>query len=226
MEEGTIDQNGEELQIGSATLQPGSPHELWHGDMVVVFTDGACRHNQFFKFRRAGVGVFWAVGHVKNISAKLEGSFQSNQRAELQAILLALRAECRPVEIRTDSKYCMDSWHRYVIGKPPSSWYGIVHGDLWAMLVAEVSLRQNPARLTKVKGHANDSDVLRGRVQLEDKIGNDWADFLATSGADQHSLDVHVVDRAVRLSHLTKNVQSMMVDIICARGQALSNAGS
>ena len=43
------------------------------GDLVVVYTDGACRLNQDARFRRAGVGVFWSHGHRNNISQPLVG---------------------------------------------------------------------------------------------------------------------------------------------------------
>ena len=39
--------------------------ELMDRSRVVVFTDGACRNNQDPRFRRAGVGAFWAHGQQK-----------------------------------------------------------------------------------------------------------------------------------------------------------------
>ena len=38
-------------------------------------------------------------------------------------------------------------------------------------------------KISKVRGHATSADVLSGRVQLIDKIGNDNADALAVAGA-------------------------------------------
>eukprot|EP00973_Karenia_brevis_P065295 9069504-Karenia_brevis.AAC.1 len=175
-----MEQDDHNFETTHADLRDARRDELWKGDLVVVFTDGACRHNQLSNFRRAGCGVFWAVGHAKNISEKLPGTYQSNQRAELHAILLAVRAEHRPLEMRTDSKYCMDGWQRYIRGHWTGSWYGIEHADLWQSLAAEVAARITQVQLTKVKGHAKSSDVKSGRVRPEDKIGNDWADVLAT----------------------------------------------
>eukprot|EP00973_Karenia_brevis_P070409 9787509-Karenia_brevis.AAC.1 len=115
--------------------------ELFNCGRVVVYTDGACRDNQYQKLRRAGVGVFWARNHSMNISRPLPGAWQSNQRAELLAIFLAVRAEARPLEVRTDSQYVCDGWARFISGHVRTSWYGIPHADIWRQIVAEMSGR-------------------------------------------------------------------------------------
>ena len=82
--------------------------ECFKDSRVIVWTDGACRHNQDNSFRRAGAGVFYSTGSDKNASVALDGRDQTNQRAELLAAVIALRQDPRPMEIRTDSKYVMD----------------------------------------------------------------------------------------------------------------------
>src|SRR4051794_17307911 len=52
----------------------------------------------------------------RNISERLEGEVQTNQRAELTAILRALESinDAQPAEVRTDSKYsiqCVTEWY-------------------------------------------------------------------------------------------------------------------
>ena len=42
--------------------------ELFCDEHIVVYTDGACTHNQDQRIRRAGCGAFWSVGHSNNIS--------------------------------------------------------------------------------------------------------------------------------------------------------------
>eukprot|EP00973_Karenia_brevis_P036330 5009452-Karenia_brevis.AAC.1 len=86
----------DDTAIGEASC----PLETVVNDRVVVYTDGACRHNQNSKLRRAGVGAFWGPKHAKNISTPLSGAVQTNQRAEMMAVLLAVRAESRNMEIR------------------------------------------------------------------------------------------------------------------------------
>eukprot|EP00973_Karenia_brevis_P060146 8370144-Karenia_brevis.AAC.1 len=66
---------------------------------VLIYTDGACRWNQFKRLRKAGVGAFWAEGHAKNISIPLPGPWQSNQRAELFALVCVLQSELRPLQV-------------------------------------------------------------------------------------------------------------------------------
>ena len=53
------------------------------------YTDGACQGNGT-EGARAGVGVFYGKNDPRNISTSLQGKHQTNQRAELTAIKLAL----------------------------------------------------------------------------------------------------------------------------------------
>eukprot|EP00973_Karenia_brevis_P041055 5680682-Karenia_brevis.AAC.1 len=70
--------------------------------------------------------------------------------------------------------------------------------------------RFTAVKVTKVKGHAKESDVRTGTVKAEDKIGNDWADLLATAGADRQTVDKDALIRARRLRRLVLAVQNMM----------------
>ncbi|KEP61450.1 UNVERIFIED_CONTAM: ribonuclease HI protein [Hammondia hammondi] len=58
--------------------------------ILYIYTDGACRSNGRGKEAKAGVGVFFGDGDPRNVSRRLTGQPQTNQRAELQAILDAL----------------------------------------------------------------------------------------------------------------------------------------
>lgn len=58
----------------------------------IIFTDGACSHNEDNRFWRAGSGTFYGVGHVLNWCGMLPGLAQSNQCAELFAVLVACAA--------------------------------------------------------------------------------------------------------------------------------------
>ena len=72
---------------------------------LVVWTDGACVHNQDNRFRRAGCGVFFSKGNARNLAFPLPGREQTNNRAELTAALAAVRAHSGPVEVRRDSQH-------------------------------------------------------------------------------------------------------------------------
>eukprot|EP00973_Karenia_brevis_P021780 2994688-Karenia_brevis.AAC.1 len=61
--------------------------EQFHDGKVIVYTDGASKFNQLPCLRHAGYGAFWAIDHPVNISEALDGAVQTNQRAELRALL-------------------------------------------------------------------------------------------------------------------------------------------
>ncbi|PFH36570.1 ribonuclease HI protein [Besnoitia besnoiti] len=59
--------------------------------VLYIYTDGACRSNGRGREARGGIGVFFGDGDPRNVSMRLLGQPQTNQRAELQAILCAIR---------------------------------------------------------------------------------------------------------------------------------------
>eukprot|EP00973_Karenia_brevis_P028931 3990523-Karenia_brevis.AAC.1 len=107
------DEFGTEAQIEYEACEEQAWHcELLVGGLIVIYTDGACRHNDDVRLRKAGYGAFWAIGHPHNFALPVEGDIQTNQRAELLAVLAVLEREGRPLEIRTDSKYVYDGCTR------------------------------------------------------------------------------------------------------------------
>jgi len=98
----------EEPKVWADEGRAGPYGGLTHIGKVVVYTDGACRSNQHKHLRRAGVGAFWAEGHPFNVSTPLVGETQTNNRAELSAVLSVLQLELRAVEVRTDSSYVIN----------------------------------------------------------------------------------------------------------------------
>lgn len=185
------------------------------GSVQVLWTDGACKNNQDQRFRRAGSGIFYANSHPLNYSCLLPGLAQSNQRAELFAVLLACLRDPRPLDIRTDSEYVQKgvalwrSWHG-------SGWAG-EHCDLWGLLAAELNSRANPVSVSWVKGHAKMIDVQRGRTTLLDKDGNDGADALAVAGAAQHAIDTDIVSLSDLRKKRAKDVHRMFIAIVRER---------
>eukprot|EP00660_Eupelagonema_oceanica_P017647 gene17646-8820_t len=93
---------GQPWQHESLTVEVGSVR------YDVVFTDGACTDNQDGRFRRAGYGVFWGFRHPGNVAAALEGDQQTNNAAELMAVIVAIERGPARVEVRTDSQYVYD----------------------------------------------------------------------------------------------------------------------
>ena len=55
------------------------------------------------------------MGHFANFALPLPGRVQSNQRAELAALLRVVRTDPRPLEVRADSRYVQQGWLRHAL---------------------------------------------------------------------------------------------------------------
>ena len=184
---------------------------------VEVFTDGACVHNQSAQLRRAGFGVWWADGHDGNLSAPLEGHAQTNNRAELSAVLHVLKYEPRDVHIKTDSAYVLNGCLKHRFAWAALGWHKVRNADLWREAHDLLLSRGSAVELSKVKGHATSTDVRKGVVSARDKHGNDAADALASSAAQANSLPSHTVANIMHRKRVLKDIQVMMVEILEAR---------
>ena len=130
---------------------------------MVVFTDGASEDNQDDRIRRARFGAHWGLNHSKNVAELLTGKVQTNQRAELQAVVRVLDWEARPVEIRSDSQWVCDGAHAMLRSEIRSGKGD--HEDLWQRLAEHLTSRpMGNVVITKVKGHATVLDVCAGKT--------------------------------------------------------------
>ena len=68
---------------------------------------------------------------MKKIAVPLQGDVQTNQKAELTAVVLVLQAESRLVEIRSDSKYVVGGAETHLPAWRRHGWLDIDNGDLW-----------------------------------------------------------------------------------------------
>ena len=125
------------------------------------------------------LGITYTVC-CRNISERLKGELQTNQRAELTAILRALEVapEDKDAEIMSDSKYsiqCATEWYK---GWERNGWKSTSGGDvknqdLVMAIRAKIDARERRGTRTTfiwVKGHSTNK-------------GNIAADNLATNGA-------------------------------------------
>ena len=201
--------------VAGAEEQSEEFHEDGH---VVAWTDGACRNNQDSRLRRAGAGVYFAPHHHGNIAFALPGECQTNQRAELYAVVLLLQSEHRPLDVRTDSKWVYDganSWNRW----RRAGWSGD-HADLWQRFSDLMDARVQPVRFNKVMGHAKQEHVRRGLVAQIDKDGNDGADAEAVRGAAAHQAPPFLSSAAAWRVSCCRAVHRMMLAILRARRAA------
>ncbi|KIW54375.1 hypothetical protein, variant 1 [Exophiala xenobiotica] len=173
--DGTIIDRTEEEKVRTKMMI----REMNPPGMLRIYTDGSSLKNGQAG-ARAGVGVFFGPQDPKNVSEALKGSKQTNQRAELTAILRALNIAPlhREVTIYTDSKYsidCVTNWYKNwrknnwtnAKGKP------VENKDLVVEIREKIEEREQFAKGTYfvwVKGH-------------NDNAGNVAADRLAVAGA-------------------------------------------
>ncbi|KAL8952370.1 MAG: hypothetical protein Q9222_001706 [Ikaeria aurantiellina] len=128
----------------------------------------------------AGVGVYFGPGDKRNVSETLPGPRQTNQRAELTAILRALEIvpKNRDVSIITDSKYAIDCVTVWFVNWRKNGWKtsagkAVENKDLVENILAKIDERQSLGIQTAfewIKGHAHHP-------------GNVEADRLAVEGA-------------------------------------------
>ena len=207
-----------DIPLVVAATGTGTVRGCFEGSAVVVFTDGACIYNQIPSLHRAGVGVWWGDGHANNYSAPLPGQVQTNQRAELAAIIYAAKNEPRTLHIKSDSAYVVNGCSKHRHAWAALNWYRIKHAVLWKELHLLIESRSmDSVTISKVKGHASHRDVKQGKVKMQDKLGNDGADTLATTGAAAHALPPHVVRRVMLRFAVAEDVQRLMVDVVTAR---------
>jgi ribonuclease HI len=122
---------------------------------------------------------------LRNISEPLRGPVQTNNRAELTAIIRALESvdEKQDIKICSDSDYsikCITVWSPNWIKKNwvNSSGKKVENRDLIEMILDAVERRKRRGSKTVfewVKAHTNT------------KSGNDYADELATAGSRMHA---------------------------------------
>jgi ribonuclease HI len=142
-------------------------------EVVQIFTDGACSGNP----GPGGWGVLLRYGSKEK---ELFGGEPdtTNNRMELTAVIRALDALTRPVEVKlhTDSTYVMQGITKWIHGWKKNGWKTkarepVKNADLWQELERSVSRHQ--VQWVWVKGHAGHE-------------GNERADALANKGVDAH----------------------------------------
>ena len=133
--------------------------ETRNHDYVVAWTDGASVCNQDSRFRRAGCGVFFGINDNRNCSFTLPGREQTNNRAELLAVITAMKIYDGNLEIRSDSDHVVRTANCRMRGEIPAA----AHHSAPKVLTDAALVRQRTALAT----HCFASELLfRKRVAL------------------------------------------------------------
>lgn len=129
---------------------------------VTVYTDGSARGNGRTG-AIAGYGVYWddAKYHSLNLARRLAGPVQTNNRAELTAILRAVQV-CpepqKPLRIFTDSQYAINALTKWLPGWQRNGWRtakgeDVLNKDLMVALHSAFTKRSVHPTLVYVRGH-------------------------------------------------------------------------
>lgn len=129
---------------------------------VTVYTDGSSRGNGRTG-AVAGYGVYWdeAKYHSLNLARRLAGPVQTNNRAELTAILRAVQV-CpeprKPLRIFTDSQYAINALTKWLPGWQRNGWRtakgeDVLNKDLMVALHTAFTKRPVRPTLVYVRGH-------------------------------------------------------------------------
>lgn len=143
-----------------------------------VYTDGACSNNGFHN-AKAGYGVYFGEGDVRNVSMQLFDGPLTNNRAELEGVLCALQIIASELEKDCSKTFCIATDSEYVLlcvgsygdklSKKVNGFVNVPNGQLVKQVY---ELRQN-AVFMKVKAHTEGMD--------KHSIGNRGADLLANN---------------------------------------------
>ena len=140
-----------------------------------VYTDGSCSNNGQ-ENAVAGIGIFFGINDIRNISQKFEGK-QTNNTAELNALIQTYAIiendiiNGKKVAIVSDSTYaikCVSTYGEKCEGK---NWNVVIPNKELVKKGYELYKNKSNIHFIYVKAHTNKTDV--------HSVGNDNADRLA-----------------------------------------------
>ena len=128
-----------DLSLSSSTLSPS----FFTSPPLTIFTDGSCLSNGT-PTARAGIGIYFGPSDPRNTAARLPGTTQTNNRAELFAVIRALEIALdkepgRGVIVYSDSSYMRQGMEKWVKGWMKRGWKtregkNVLNKDLWLRL--------------------------------------------------------------------------------------------
>lgn len=144
-------------------------------DPLVIYTDGSSTKNGSLN-STAGSGIYVPSNETLSKAIRITGP-QTNQRAELIAVLEAIRInKNHNIEIRTDSRYCIDGILLHAKKNEDANWMDISNADVWKAVISTLRQRTSTTTFKWIKGHSGEP-------------GNEAADKLAAEGAEKQDPD-------------------------------------
>jgi ribonuclease HI len=138
-------------------------------DRIVVFTDGTCELNGSFE-AKAGIGIYWPNSEYENLSELLPGKIQTNNRAEIYAIIRAIEMcldKEKMLEIKTDSMYVVNAYNLWISKWIENDWKRdngkpVLNRDLFERMIKLIDSRKR-ILITYVKGHSG----IHGNIEAD-----------------------------------------------------------
>ena len=140
-----------------------------------VYTDGSCSNNGQ-ENAVAGIGIFFGINDIRNISQKFEGK-QTNNTAELNALIQTYAIiendiiNGKRVAIVSDSTYAIKCVSTYGEKCERKNWNVVIPNKELVKKGYELYKNKSNIHFIYVKAHTNKTDV--------HSVGNDSADRLA-----------------------------------------------
>lgn len=158
-------------------------------DEIIVFTDGSCIRKSYNgkQYIIAGYGIYYPNGELPDTSRALKNYPPTNNRAELQAIYIAIiqvknNFNFNKLTIYTDSKYCISSLTDYIIKWRQNGWLTgkkqpVENQDIIKPIDDIMSRLKNKVHFIHVKAHTKKQDKI--------SLSNEYADKLANNGSEK-----------------------------------------
>lgn len=160
--------------------------KLIRNKSIIVFTDGSCLDNGKVN-AVGGIGIHFPNGELKDVSKIFKNGHCTNQRAELYAILCALRyikqnigLKNLHVCVKTDSKYSIDCITKWVNGWIKNGWKTKNNTPVLNKELIEIIHKYHKCfniDLVHVNAHSNKKTF--------DAVANDRADKLAVMASNK-----------------------------------------
>ena len=138
--------------------EPASPNRTnLRLQEVSVYTDGACLNNRK-ENAQSGSGIWLGPGHENNKALQNPGNAQSNQVAEMIAVLttIEMTPKNQPLKIITDSRYAIEGLTTHLRTWEDQGWINIKNAPLFKRAVYLMRCRSAETAFQWIKGHNGD----------------------------------------------------------------------
>jgi ribonuclease HI len=156
------------------------PRKEFPKEEIIVFTDGSCSNQN--KKPVGGIGIHFPYKELKDISKVYDKGYCTNQKAELLAILTALKYIKKNLGLRkyhilikTDSEYSINSITKWIYQWMDNGWKtknGAPVSNREFIEKIFYYYNKYDIEFVHVNGHSKENDP--------DSVGNNRADYLAT----------------------------------------------